>query len=113
VINPSSIGGRELALSVVSPSGIDFINDLMMAEKKEFVVGEVVLGEKCPLTGKSVESSNLRREFGITLLAIGREEGVLSNPDPDEEFRTGDKLIVAGNQESIASLDGKVNGIID
>lgn len=112
VINPSSIGGRELALSVVSPSGIDFINDLMMAEKKEFVVGEVILGDRCPLVGKSVESSKLRREYGVTLLAINREKDVLSNPDPDERFEAGDKLIVAGNQESIASLDGKMNGTI-
>lgn len=113
VINPSSIGGRELALSVVSPSGIDFINELMRAEKKEFAVGEVILSDRCPLVGQSVEASNLRRKFGITLLAISREEGVLSNPDPDERFRGGDKLIVAGNQESIGSLDGKVNGTID
>ncbi|KZE36905.1 voltage-gated potassium channel Kch [Bhargavaea cecembensis] len=113
VINPSSIGGRELAMSVVSPSGIDFINNLMRAEKKEFVVGEVILSDQCVLAGQSVEEANLRREFGITLLAIGREEGVLSNPDPDERFRAGDKLIIAGNEDSITSIDGKVNGTID
>lgn len=101
VINPSIIGGRELAMSVIKPNGTDFINDLIRSEEKEFMVGEVVLDHSEPFIGMTIEDANLQKHFEITLVAILRNEELLSNPDLSEQFRRGDTLILIGNPKKI------------
>ncbi|SIT75059.1 potassium channel family protein [Edaphobacillus lindanitolerans] len=110
VINPSSLGGRELAMSVLKPAGTDYINNLMRADKKDFVVGESTLESGSPLLGKSLEDSHLRRDYGFTLLAIMRGEEVISNPDLDVCFEEGDTLLVVGDDDCIRDLNERVGG---
>ncbi|MGN7385850.1 potassium channel family protein [Sporosarcina sp. SAFN-015] len=101
VINPSIIGGRELAMSIIKPNGTDYINDLIRSEKKDFMVGEVVLENTEPCIGMTIEDANLQKHFEITLVAILRNEELLSNPDLSEKFQKGDTLIVIGNPKKI------------
>lgn len=104
VINPSIIGGRELAMSIIKPTGTDYINDLIRSEKKEFMVGEIDLGQDAKIIGSTIDDADLRKEFDITLVAILRTEELISNPDLDEQLQAGDKLIVIGNQEKIEAF---------
>lgn len=104
VINPSIIGGRELAMSIIKPTGTDYINDLIRSEKKEFMVGEIDLGQEATIIGSTIDDADLRKEFDITLVAILRKEELISNPDLDEQLQAGDKLIVIGNQEKIEAF---------
>ncbi|WP_413055230.1 potassium channel family protein [Sporosarcina sp. 179-K 8C2 HS] len=101
VINPSVIGGRELAMSVIKPNGTDFINDLIRSEEKEFMVGEVALEDTEPFIGMTIEDANLQKHYEITLVAILRNEELFSNPDLSEKFQQGDTLIVIGNPKKI------------
>ncbi|MCM3744411.1 potassium channel protein [Sporosarcina luteola] len=104
VINPSIIGGRELAMSIMKPNGTDFINDLIRSEEKEFMVGEVALDDTEPFIGMTIEDANLQKHFEITLVAILRREELLSNPDLSEKFQQGDTLIVIGNPKKIENF---------
>lgn len=101
VINPSIIGGRELAMSVTKPTGADYIKDLIKSEEKDFMVGEIDLEDESPIVGSTIEDAELRRHYGITLVAILRKKELISNPDLDEKLQAGDTLIVIGNQEQI------------
>ncbi|WP_052455685.1 potassium channel family protein [Bhargavaea cecembensis] len=110
VINPSNLGGRELAMSVLKPAGTDYINNLMRADKKDFVVGETRLTPDSPLLGKSLEESHLRRDYGFTLLAIMRGDEVISNPELDMTFEEADTLLVVGDDDCIRDLNERVGG---
>lgn len=88
-------------MSVMKPSGTEFINDLIRSEKKEFMVGEVALDHTEPFIGMTIEDANLQKHFEITLVAILRNEELLSNPDLSEKFQRGDTLIIIGNPKKI------------
>ncbi|MBB4822865.1 voltage-gated potassium channel [Sporosarcina luteola] len=104
VINPTVIGGRELAMSVIKPKGTDYINDLIRSEKKELMVEEVILEANSPLVGKTVEEVDIRKTFGITLVAIMRAGKLISNPDFKEVFRNDDTLIAIGDPTGVKKL---------
>ena len=62
------------------------------------------LEEGAALIGQSIMSAKLRNRFGIVVLAIQRDGAFLPNPDPKEELRAGDVLILIGRQESTTQL---------
>ena len=59
-----------------------------------------------PLVGKSLAEIALRREYGVTLLAIRRDTRVLSTPGGDTELLAQDILVVLGAPEKLTGLMG-------
>ncbi|VAX30896.1 Inner membrane protein, KefB/KefC family, partial [hydrothermal vent metagenome] len=62
--------------------------------------------EESSLVGKTLAQTDLRRKFGVTVVAIRRDSQILSNPDGDMQIRAGDVLLVLGSPEKIASVTG-------
>ncbi len=50
--------------------------------------------EAAPIVGKSLGQIELRKKYGITLLAIQRDHQVISNPDADTIIQAKDLLVV-------------------
>lgn len=109
VINPSVIGGRELAMSVMKPTGIDYINDLIRSGNKDFMVEEIELAVDSTHLGQSIEEADVRKNYGVTIVAIMRDKELISNPNPTELFKKGDTLIAIGAQDAIQKLYTAMN----
>jgi monovalent cation:H+ antiporter-2, CPA2 family len=62
-------------------------------------VNMVWVGEGSFLAGKTIAGLNLRRAYGITLLAVRRGAEIISNPDGDEGIWEGDILVFLGKPE--------------
>jgi len=54
-----------------------------------------------PAEGESILDLGLRKNYGVTLLAIRREREVISNPKPDVRFRSGDVLLIVGTTRDL------------
>lgn len=63
----------------------------------------VRLEEKASLTGKSLAEVELRKKYGITVLAIRRDSQLIFNPEPDMRLEAHDLLIILGAPEKIAA----------
>ncbi|MEX2590574.1 MAG: cation:proton antiporter, partial [Chitinophagales bacterium] len=61
--------------------------------------------ENNKIVGKSFIESNLRRNFGITVLAIKRGNDYIPQPEPDEKVKQDDVLFVFGKTEDIHKFD--------
>jgi CPA2 family monovalent cation:H+ antiporter-2 len=61
--------------------------------------------ENSALVGKSLAKSQLRRKFGILVLAIRRNSQIISNPDRNTQICAEDELIVLGAPDKISELD--------
>lgn len=57
------------------------------------------------IVGKSLFDSNLRRKFGVTILAIKRGEEYIAHPEPTDVIKQDDMLFVFGSVENIHELD--------
>ena len=56
--------------------------------------------------GKTIESSRIRQEMGVIVLAIKREgAGMSFNPAPEDRIEAGDYLIAMGEPASLRRLE--------
>ncbi len=51
--------------------------------------------------GKNLKELDLRRKYGISVLAIKRGKDILVNPLPEESFSQGDVILVLGKEEDV------------
>jgi CPA2 family monovalent cation:H+ antiporter-2 len=77
------------------------LNDLKVPDME---ISTLKLDERSPLAGSSLAQMNLRRAYGVTLLALVREGEVTANPDPEEVFHGGDEMVVLGSAKSVAQF---------
>ena len=64
------------------------------------------VAERSPLVGKSLAKIELRKKYGVTVLAIRRNSQILSNPNVDIPFRANDVLFVLGPPDRVAEVAG-------
>ena len=62
--------------------------------------------ERSPLVGKSLAEIELRKKYGVTVLAIRRDQQILSNPDVNIPFCANDVLFVLGPPDRVAKVAG-------
>lgn len=105
VVSPYQIGGQHMANIVIRPHVTDFFDVVTLSGGEEIWVEEQTLGPDCTLVGQSMVESDIRRQTGVTLIAIYRpESGTNIVPDSSTRLAEGDKLIVLGTRDQLASL---------
>ncbi|AEB09904.1 monovalent cation:proton antiporter family protein [Desulfobacca acetoxidans] len=68
---------------------------------RDFEISTFRLHDGAPLVGKSLAAIELRKKYGVTVLAIRRGVWMLPNPDPDMQLLSNDLLIVMGTPDDI------------
>jgi CPA2 family monovalent cation:H+ antiporter-2 len=71
----------------------------------DFEISTFRLGDQAPLAGKSLGQVELRKKYGVTVLAIRRNSQMLSNPEPDMQLLPDDLLIVMGTPENLSNAN--------
>uniref|UniRef100_A0A7V4LC85 Potassium transporter KefB n=1 Tax=Desulfobacca acetoxidans TaxID=60893 RepID=A0A7V4LC85_9BACT len=69
---------------------------------KDMEITTVRVAEGAPLAGKTLAEMELRKKYGLTVLALRRNGGMVFNPDPELQLAAGDLLIILGAPEKIA-----------
>lgn len=62
------------------------------------------LGERSPIIGKTLADTEIRKKYGVTVLAIRRDDNTISNPNIDMEFFPGDILFVLGKPDQFTEV---------
>lgn len=96
VINPYRLGGMRLALTALNPTVADFIDTSLPGSNMELELSEVEVASGSELAGKTLAGAEVRKRFGVIVVAIKRTEDGTFNPGPDEEIRPGDVLVTLG-----------------
>ncbi|HDO30158.1 MAG TPA: potassium transporter KefB, partial [Desulfobacteraceae bacterium] len=61
--------------------------------------------EKCsPMQGKSLVELELRKKYGVTVLAVRRDSQTFPNPEVDVPFYADDVLYLLGAPEKLAEI---------
>jgi TrkA domain protein len=68
----------------------------------EFVVDWVTLGEDANAVGRSLADLQVRKQSGMTVIAIIRGKKSITAPDPTEVLAAGDRLVVVGRREDLS-----------
>jgi len=80
------------------------LNDLIGAAK-DLEVGWIHIADDSPLAGRTLASSNLRATAGVSVIAIGRQGKLVSNPSPEEVLHVGDRVAVIGTPAEVIAAE--------
>jgi CPA2 family monovalent cation:H+ antiporter-2 len=62
----------------------------------------IQLEKNSPFAGKTIGEIGMRKNYGVNILAIRREDKMEPNPSADKELQAGDVLILFGTSEDLA-----------
>ncbi|PLT30255.1 potassium channel family protein [Peribacillus deserti] len=105
VINPSSIGGRQMVFSILKPVSVDYVNAMLHAGKRNYGIEEVKLDRDSPFINKTIGDLQIRTKYGVMILAIVRKEETNSNPEPEEKLLENDVMVIFGSNDSLKEFE--------
>ena len=105
VVSPYSFAGQRIAQSFLRPHVVSFLDTATTHLGMDLEIGEVYVSASSPFAGKTIESSRIRQDRGVIILAIKREQGMRFNLAPDERIEPGDFLIAMGEPSELRQLE--------
>lgn len=64
----------------------------------------VRIGETSPIVGKTLGETEMRKRYGVTVLAVRRNDTTISNPDVDLTFVANDIVFMLGKPDQFAEV---------
>jgi voltage-gated potassium channel len=102
VESPYMMGGMRMAMAILRPAMLDFVELTTMKQSLELRMDEIAICEGSSYIGKSLEDSQIRQKFGLIVVAVKKESGkMIFNPMAKYVLDSNDKLIVLGEVENI------------
>ena len=105
VVSPYSFAGQRIAQSLLRPHVVTFLDTATTHLGMDLEIGEIHITPDSTFAGKTLESSRIRQERGVIVLAIKRSEDMRFNPAPDERIEPGDCLIAMGEPAQLRELE--------
>ncbi len=105
VVSPYSFAGQRIAQSLLRPHVVSFLDTATTHLGMDLEIGEIQVHENSSFAGKTIESSRIRQERGVIILAIKRQEAMRFNPAPDERIEPDDCLIAMGEPAQLRQLE--------
>ncbi len=108
VVTPHVLGGIRMAMASLRPNVVDFMHTTSFGES-ELTIEEMVIPRGCELAGKTLVESNLKKEFGITIIGVKKEGREMSiAPGPETILEENDILVLIGKTQGLESLSKKL-----
>jgi voltage-gated potassium channel len=105
VLSPYVIGARKMALSLLKPNVMDFMEIASPELQMDLQIEEIYVEEGSFLANKNLIESRIREKTNAMILAIKRgAEEMIFNPSSAEQILPGDILIALGERKKLDIL---------
>jgi len=105
IVSPYSFAGQRIAQTFLRPHVVSFLDTATTHLGMDLEIGEISVGPDSGFAGKTIETSRLRQERGVIILAIKRESGMRFNPAPGDRIEPGDFLIAMGEPAQLRQVE--------
>ena len=105
VISPYAIGGRRLAHLMLSPRLVDFFETAFHRGRQSLRIADVLVGPGTGAVGQPVRWLQAAEPSGATVLAVLREDQVLTAPLVELVLAAGDHLLVMGTDAQLEAVE--------
>lgn len=106
VVSPYEIAGNRVLEAALRPTVVEFME--LATHREHLALGweEIPVGKGSELDGRSLAEAQVRKRYGIIVVAIKRADGqMVFNPDASEKVRGGDILVAMGPKQSLTGLE--------
>lgn len=105
VVLPYQIGGKRMAQVLTRPTVVDFLDTAMMDSELGLAMEELKVGQASSMVGKSLIESNLRKDYGVIIVAIKKAHGkMIFNPLSSEVIEAGDIIVALGKKDMMEKM---------
>ncbi len=107
VVSPYSFAGHRIAQAFLRPNVLDFLDiATVRGGRVGLEIEEVQVDERSNFVGKTIESSRIRQELGVIVLAVKHPGQELHfNPAPEDRIGPGDYLVAMGEPAGLRKLE--------
>lgn len=105
VICPSVMGGRQMVSAMIKPVIMDFVENLFYNQELHMDIAEVMVLAASPLVGKNFMENDIKGRFDSIVVAIKRDNELITNPPGTQIIRAGDIMIVLGQRATLSKLN--------
>lgn len=98
VVYPEQDMGEQLAVQLLSRNLVGYL-----ALDNQINVYELLVPNS--LVGKTVIEEDIRRRFGLNIVAIERDSKTITNITPNTVFQLGDMIVVIGQVDEVAKFE--------
>jgi voltage-gated potassium channel len=105
VVAPYVIAGQTVVQAVERPTALSFLELATRSDYRELQIEETEVKPGSGLAGARLDDAHLRREMGITVVAIKKPDGrMIFSPSPEVVLEPGDILICLGHRDQLGHL---------
>ena len=105
VMSPYTLGGVRMAMAILRPAMLDFIEITSRRQSLELRMEEISIPPGSQFIGKSLENSGIRQHYGLIIITVKKDSGkMIFNPLADYVIVEGDRLIAMGEDENVKKL---------
>lgn len=102
VTSPYTMGGVRMAMAILRPAMLDFIEISTNRQSMELRMEEIMICKQSPFIGKSLEASEIRKRYGLIIIAVKKDSGkMIFNPMANYIIDEADRLIALGEDENV------------
>ena len=106
VFAPYNSTGHRMAQALLKPHVHQFLDFTTQNMGLDAGIEQVRVSERCTLIERSLADMQMRRDFGVIVLAIRKATGeMFFNPEAEARISGGDHLIVMGRPEGLRKLE--------
>ena len=102
VMSPYTLGGVRMAMAILRPAMLDFIEITTRGQSLELRMEEIPVCKSSPFISQSLEDSGIRKRYGLIIVAVKKDSGkMIFNPMANYIIAEGDRLIAMGEDENV------------
>jgi len=102
VMSPYTLGGVRMAMAILRPAMLDFIEITTRQQSLELRMEEISICKGSPFITQSLEDSGIRKRYGLIIVAVKKDSGkMIFNPMANYIIAEGDRLIAMGEDENV------------
>jgi len=104
VIFPSVMGGRQMVSAMTRPVIMDFVENVFYNQELHLDIAEIKVEKGSVLVGQTLAESGIKSRYNSIVVAIKRQEKMLTNPEAGEILVEDDIMVVLGHRSALADI---------
>lgn len=111
VISSNFIGSLRMVSEMIRPVAVDFLDEMLKDQKKNWRIEQAIIEKQSPLIGKSLREANLSDKGKVLILAIVDENKEYDFiPAANTCFTAGSTIICLGPNTAISNIKKLASG---